>query len=151
LNPSGSTQILSQFDVPVGHVQKVPPTGVMLQGALNLNEGPPTWFDWFLDQTHACLIWCAVCFAGVAANAAADNVFPLGGASMVARDYMVQIKVLPIKNLPAILTGILITLKKVVTGKFDLFLGITVVDGQQDDPRYSDFEGNRTNPFAFLL
>ncbi len=77
--------------MPVGGVDEVFPAFVQGGPEGEVDKGAPLWPFGFLDQAHAGLGGGAVCFAGVAGDAGADDVFPVRPAAMVAWDDMIQI------------------------------------------------------------
>ncbi len=107
----------------------------------HLHKGTPLGAFGCADEVHAALSRSMVALASVAADAAANNVLPVGGAATVLGHYMVQIQFATIKGFPAVLAGILVALVNVVSGELDLLARHTIVDHQQDDTRYSDTKG----------
>lgn len=100
------------------------------------------------DELHSGLARGAIPFLAVTPNARADNIFPSGGSAPVPGYDMVQVQVPSIKRMAAILAGILIPFKKVVTGELDLFLGVSVKESKHDDSGDPDLEGDGMDPFA---
>ena len=83
----------------------------------------------------------------VAADAGADDVFPRRRAAAVARDDVVEVQILAVKNFAAILAGVFVALENVVARELDLLLRQPVVHQQQDDARHADAEGDGVDGF----
>ena len=60
---------------------------------------------------------------------------------------MVEIQILPIKNLPAILTGVLVTLVNVVPRELHFLARQPIKKKQHDDPWNADLQGHRADHF----
>ncbi len=86
------------------------------------------WFAWLSNQIHASLFWSLIGFAGIAWNAGAYDVFPSGWPVMLAWDHVVEIQIPSIKFFPAILAGIFVALKNVMTSEFNFFSRHAIVD-----------------------
>ena len=124
---------------------------MVLDTEVDLNKGPPFGPLGLPDQTDSGLHRSSVPLSGVTWNTRADDVIPVGGASPVSGDYVVQIQIPTVEYSPAVLAGVFVPLKNIVPGKFDLFLGKTVVKHEKNDPGYSDFEGNGVDTFRVCI
>ncbi len=60
---------------------------------------------------------------------------------------MIQIKITPIEELAAVLTGVLVSLKYVVSGEFHFLLRKPIEHKQHNHPRDPDLERNGCNRF----
>jgi len=118
------------------------PAVVLVQGKVDLHERPPFRALRLAHQVHAGLERRAVGLAGVARDARADDVFPRRRAAAVARDDVIEIQILPIKNFPAILAGVFVALKDVVPGELHFLLRHPVIHEEQDDFRHADAKGD---------
>lgn len=127
------------------------PALVVLTPDVHLDEGTPLGLFRSFDQMHPGLAWSAIGFAGIAGDAAADNVLPGGGAPTVPRGHMIQIQILPIKNSSTVLAGVAIPLEDVVPGEFDLFFGKPIKNNQHDHPGNPDSERNGADAFRVRL
>jgi hypothetical protein len=83
-------------------------------------------------------MWETVSLAGIARNAGTDDVFPGGLSAAVPGQDMIEIEIGPVKVNAAILAGVLIALKDVVSGELDFFFGKSVKKTQNDDSRDPD-------------
>ena len=117
----------------------------------HLHKGAPFGALGYADEMHAAFARGAVALAGVTADTATNNIFPVGGAAAVLGYDMVQIEVAAIKGFTTVLAGIFITLVNVVSGEFDLLTRHTIVDHQQDDARYTDTKGNGAYGFRMWI
>jgi hypothetical protein len=61
---------------------------------------------------------------------------------------MIQIQVAPFKDLSAVLAGVPITLKDIVPGELDLFLGQSIEQTKQNHSRNPNFERYRVDAVA---
>jgi len=87
----------------------------------------------------------------IALDAGAHNIFPRRWTAAVARDHVIQIQVPAIKDLAAILAGIVVALENVVTGKFHFLLRHAIEKTEQNHPRHANAERNRVNAFRMRL
>ena len=142
-----SPDIFTQLDVPVGEVNEMFPTVMPRQAEVDLHEGTPLRPLGFADEVQSGLLRRAVGLARVALDAGADNVFPRGRPAAVARDDMVQVQILAVKNFTAVLAGVFVALKNIVPREFDLLLGQPVIHEQQDDARHADAERDGMDKF----
>src|SRR5437016_9142277 len=110
--------LFSNLDVPVGQVDEVLPTIVTVQPEIYLNEGTPFRTFRFADQMQASFLRSSVRFPCIAQNAGTDNIFPSGWTTAIARNHVVKVQILSIKNTSAILTRVLVAFEDVVPGKF---------------------------------
>src|SRR5439155_1360546 len=93
-------------------------------------------------------IWLAVyrqpiAFARVAGNARANHVLPCSRPSAIARHDVIEIELAAVKNLAAVLAGVLVALKHVVPGKFHFLLWKPIENQKHNHPRDTNFERNR--------
>ena len=132
--------VFPNLDVPVRQVDKVLPTIVTVQAEVNLNEGAPFRAFRFTDQMQASFVWSSVRFPCIARDAGADNIFPGGWTTAIARSDVVKVQILSIKNASAILAGVLIAFEDVVPGEFNFFFRKTIKNHQEDNPGHADLE-----------
>ena len=133
-------RIFAQLDVPVGEVNEVFPTVVLLQAEADLHERAPFRALGFAHEIHAGLVRRAVGLARVALDARAHDVFPSRRPAAIARDDVVQVQILAVKNVAAILAGIFVALKNVVTRELHFLFRQPVIHQKQDDARDADAE-----------
>jgi hypothetical protein len=119
------------------------PEIVLRRGKSDLNKWPPLWPLWFTNQTHVRFAREAIAFAGVAGYARANHVFPRCHSAPIARHNVIQVKIAPIKEVTAVLAGVLVSLEYVVTREFHFFLWQAIEHEQHDHPRDTNLEGNR--------
>jgi len=113
----------------------------------DLNKRPPLRPLGFTDQAHVRFTRKPVAFARIARNTRANHVFPSRRPAPVAWHDVIQIKVTAIKELAAVLAGVLVSLKHVVSGEFYLLLRKSIEHKQHDHPRDPDLERNGRNQF----
>ena len=119
------------------------PEIVLGRSKRDLHKGAPLWPLRFADQAHVRFTRDTIALSGITGYARANDVFPGCHASAVARHDVIQIKVAPIKDVAAILAGVLVALEHVVTRELYLFLWKPIEHQQHDDPRDPDLERNR--------
>jgi len=123
------------------------PTVVPLQAEVDLHERTPLRSLWFADEVHSGFLRRAVGLLRVALDAGADDVLPSRRPATVARDDVVQIQILAVKNFAAVLAGVFVALKDVVARELDFLFGHPVIHEQQNDARHADAEGNGADGF----
>ena len=131
-----SLDIFSKLNVPVSQINEVLPAIVLMQAEVDLDKWPPLWPFRFANEMHARLLRRAIRFERIAFDAGANNIFPGRRPAAVARNNMIEIKIVAIEGLPAVLAHVLVTLENVVPCELDLFFRQMVVDHQQDDARH---------------
>src|SRR6267378_3751652 len=124
------------------------PEIVLRGGEGDLDKRPPLWPFWFADQAHVRFAWEAVAFARVASNARANDVFPCSCASAIARHDVIKIEFTPIENLAAVLAGVFVALKNVVTRKFHFLLWKPIENEQHNHPGNTNLKRNRRDYFV---
>jgi hypothetical protein len=113
----------------------------------DLDKRPPLRPFRFADQAHVCFAREPVPLARIARDAGANHVFPSRRPAPVARHDMIQIKVTPIEDFAAVLAGVLISLKHVVSGEFHFLFRKPIKHEQHDHPRDLDLERDGRNQF----
>ena len=78
----------------------------------------------------ACIAW----------DAGTDDVFPCCLTATIAGEDVVDVEVVPLEDDSAILAGVLVSFKDVVTGELDLFSREAIKETQNNDPWDSDSE-----------
>ena len=106
----------------------------------DLHKRPPLWPLRFADQTHVRFAREPIALARITGDARADDIFPCGRASAVARHDMIQVKVAPVKNLAAVLASVLVALEYVMSGKFHLLFWKPIEHQEHDHPRDADLK-----------
>src|SRR5439155_27366424 len=89
-----------------------------------------------------CLMWRAIRLERIASHTRADNVFPRGRSTSVARNHVIEIQVFAIKVVTAILARVLVSLEDVVPRKLDLLLRQPIKQHQQNHPRNPNSKGD---------
>src|ERR1700678_3192193 len=112
-NPKSTLRlkVFAELHVPVGEVNEMLPAVVPVQGEIDLHKRTPFRALRFADEIHAGLGGCPVGLVGVATDAGTNNVFPGRRAAPVARNDMVEVQILPVKNFAAILAGVFVAFK----------------------------------------
>ena len=91
------TRILAQFHIPVGQIDEVLPTVVLVQSQIDLDERTPLGPFRLPNKMHAGLQWRAIGLACITANAGADNILPGRRAATVTRNHMIKIQIFAVK------------------------------------------------------
>jgi len=123
------------------------PEIVLGRSKRDLNKRPPLRPLRFADQAHVRFTRKPVAFARIARNTGANHIFPSRRPTSVARDDVIQIKFAPIEEVAAVLAGVLVSLKHVVSGKFYFLLGKPIEHKKHDHPRDPDLERNGRDYF----
>lgn len=126
-----------QFRIPVGDVDRIEkrhPFFVPRHTKGLLHEGRPLGLERFSDKRHIGLLGRPATLASIAFVAGANDIFPDRGATLGARDDMVEIQLLPRQAPAAILTCAFVARVNIVTAKAHLALGNPVIAHQQNDP-----------------
>ncbi|MDB6146337.1 MAG: hypothetical protein JWO45_1, partial [Spartobacteria bacterium] len=95
----------------------------------------------FLRQT--------VALAGIAGDTRANNVFPSGLATAVARHDVIEVKLAAVENVTAILAGIFVALEDIVPGKLHFFLRQPVKKQKNNDAWHPNFPRDGSDNFLF--
>lgn len=121
---------------------------VVLRGRKsNVHERPPFWSLRFSDEAHVRFPREPVAFAGIAGDARANHVFPRGRPSAISRHDVIQIEFAAVKNLTAVLAGILVPLEHIVPGKFHFLLWKPIENQKHNHPWDTNLERNRRDHF----
>ena len=132
--------LVTKLNVPIRQIDKMFPEIVLRRRKSNLNKGPPLWPFGFADQTHVRLAGKPIALARIAGDTRANHIFPRCCPSLIARHNVIQIEFAAIKQVPAILARVLVTLENVVTSKFYLFLRKSVENQQNNHAWDTDLE-----------
>lgn len=116
------------------------PAFVMVHAKIDLHEGTPLGPPRFANEVHARFLRRVVRLASIAGDAGADNVLPSRRAAAIAGDDMVEIQIFAIKDLAAILAGVVVPLENIMTRELDFFLRQPVEHHQQDDAWHANLE-----------
>jgi hypothetical protein len=143
----GKRTLVAQFDIPVREIDKVLPEIVLGRSKRDLNKWPPLRPLRFADQAHVRFSRKTVAFTRVARNTRANHVFPSRCPASVARHDVVQIELAAIEELSAVLAGVFVSLKHVVSGEFYFLLRKPIEHKQHDHPWDPDLERNGRNHF----
>ena len=123
----------------------MPPAIVLVQRKIYLHERPPFRALRFADKIESGLERRAVGLARVARDARADDIFPRRRAAAIARDDVVEVQIFPLENFPAVLAGVLVAFKNVVSRKFHFLLRHPVIHEEQNNFRDANAKRNRVN------
>ena len=135
--------LIAQLDVPVSKIDEMLPEIVLRSGERDLHERPPLRPLRFANQTHVRFTRDTIALSGITGYARANHVLPNRRASAVARHNVIQIKIAPIKDVAAVLAGVLVPLEDVVACEFDLFLRKPVEHEQHDHPWDTNLKRDR--------
>jgi len=123
------------------------PEIVLRRSKRDLHKRAPFWPLRFADQAHVRFTREAITLTRITGDARANHVFPNCRSAPVARHDVIQIKVAPIKNVAAVLAGVLVPLEYIVTREFYFFLRKPVEHQQHDHPRDTNLKRNRGDHF----
>ena len=84
-----------------------------------LDKRPPLRSLGLPDEPQSSLGRRVIGFFGVTGDAGANDVFPSCWTAAILWNYMIQVKIMSFKNAPAVLAGILVSLKNVVPRELD--------------------------------
>src|SRR5207249_11646026 len=98
----------------------------------NLDERTPLGSCRFAAQAHVHFPWKAIALARMAGDTRADHVFPRRCSAPIARHNVIQIEFAPIENLSAVLAGVLVALKDVMTCELYVLFR-KPIENQQDN------------------
>jgi len=87
-----------------------------------MHKRPPFGPLRFSNQGHVRFAGQSVAFTGIARNAGTNHIFPRSCPTAIARDDMIEIQVIAIKDMSAVLAGVLVTLENVVTSELHFLL-----------------------------
>jgi hypothetical protein len=153
--PVGQTDerlaLIAQLDVPVGEINKVSPTFVLLARKSDVDERPPLWPLRFPNQCHVSLMRKAIALSRIARNTGADDVFPRGQAAFVARQDVIEVQLLTLENLAAILAGVVVTLEDVVAGKLYFLFRQSIEEEKNNHAWHPDPPRNRRDHLVLGL
>ena len=109
--------LIAQLNIPIRQIDEVFPEIVLRRGKGNLNKRPPLRPLRFADQTHVRVSRQSVALTRIAGDARANDVFPRRCSAPIARQNVVEIEFASIKNLAAVLAGVLVPLKNIVASE----------------------------------
>lgn len=135
--------------MPVRGIDEVFPALVEGGAEGEVNEGAPLWAFRFFDEAHAGLGGGAVGLAGIAGDAGADDVFPTGAASVVARHHVIEVEIFTVEHVAAVLTSVAVAFVDVVSGKFDVAPRDAIEEENDDDAGDADAERDGIDHFVF--
>ena len=139
--------LVTQFDVPVCQIDEVLPEIVLGRSKSDLNKWPPLRPLRSADQAHVGFAREPVAFARIARNTRANHVFPSRRPAPVTRHDVIQIELAAIEEVAAVLTGVLVSLKDIVSGEFYFLLWKPIEHKQHDHARNPDLERDGRDQF----
>ena len=140
-------ELVAQFDVPVCQIDEVLPEIVLGRSKRDLHKGPPLRSLRLSNQAHMGFARKPIAFARIARNTRANHVFPSRRPAPVARHDVIQIKITPIEEFAAVLAGVLVSLKDIVSGEFYFLLWKPIEHKQHDHARNPDLERDGRDQF----
>ena len=114
----------------------------------DMYEWPPFRSLGFANQTHVRFAREPVAFARIEPDTRANHVLPRGRPSPITRYDVIQIEFAAIENFAAVLAGVFVALKHVVSGKFHFLLWKPIENQKHNDPRDANLERNRRDDFV---
>ena len=139
---------VAQLDIPVSEIDKMPPAFVLRRRKCDLHKRAPLRAFRFANQTHLCFPWQTVAFSRIARDTGANHVLPGGESAAVARHDVIEIQVVPLKNLAAVLAGVLVALENIVPRKFHFLFRQPIEEEQHDHTRHPNLPRNRRDDFV---
>ncbi len=127
------------------------PAFVVLKPKIDLHEGTPFRALRLANQVQPSFLRGMVGLARIAGNARADDVFPSGWAAAIPGNHVIQIQIFALKNLTAILAGVAIPLKNIVSRELDLFFGKPIKHDQQNNTGNPDFKADGADALGVRL
>ena len=119
VTPRGRSLLL-QLHVPIGKIEKVLPMLMARTIDHQADDRSPLRLRRFAPQAHRCLVRQSIRLSRIALNAGTDDVFPSRPAPVMPGNDVIQVQVFAIKNLPAVLATVAISLKDIVPGQLQL-------------------------------
>ena len=89
-----------------------------------------------------------IAFPRVTRNAGANDIFPCGRPTAIARDDVIQVQFIAFENIPAVLTRVFVALENVMTRELHLFFWQPVEEQQDDDARDTNLPQDGRNHFV---
>ena len=127
----------------------MPPTFVLRRRKRDVHKRAPLWPLWFPNQVHVRFLRKPVAFACVTRDARANDIFPCRHPTSVARDNMIEIQLVSLKNVTAILAGVSIALENVVSGKLHFLFRKTIKKEQHNYARHANLPRDGRDHFVF--
>src|SRR5947208_5721907 len=118
------------------------PTFVLRRRKSNMHKWTPLGPLRFADKMHVRFLRQSIAFACIARDARANHIFPCRRSTSFARDDMIEIQIVALKNLATILTGVLVALEDVVTRELHFLFRETIEKEQHDHARHADLPRN---------
>ena len=140
--------LVAQLDVPVGKIDKVSPAFVLRRRKCDVHKRAPLRALRFANQTHLRFPRQTVALARIARDTGANHVLPDGESASVARHDMIEIQVVPLKNLAAVLAGVLVALENIVPREFHFLFRQPIEEEQHDHTRHPNLPRNRGDDFV---
>jgi hypothetical protein len=133
---------VTQLHVPVSEVNEVTPAVIDTTAERDVHEGAPLRSLRFAEELHPGLVGKFVTLARVAGDAGADDIFPSRLPAAITGENVVDVEAGTVEHDTAVLAGVSVPFKNVVTGELDLLPGETIEKAEDDDPGNPDAEGN---------
>jgi len=114
-----------------------------------MHKGSPLWPFRFPNQVHMCFLRKPIAFTRITWDARAHDVLPCRRPSSIARHDVIEIQLVALKNLAAILAGVLVTLENIVPRELHFLFRETIEKEQHDHARHADPPRNCRDHFLF--
>ena len=124
------------------------PAFVLLRRECDLHKWAPLRALRFANQTHLRFPRQTVALARIARDTGANHVLPGGESASVARHDVIEIQVVPLKNLAAVLAGVLVALENIVPREFHFLFRQPIEEEQYDHTRHPNLPRNRRDDFV---
>jgi hypothetical protein len=141
--------LVTQFHIPVGKIDEVSPAFVLRRGKRHVDKWAPFGPFRSSNQTHVRFLRKSVAFARVTPDARANDIFPSCRSASIARHDVIEIQFVALKNLTAVLTGVLVALEHIVSRKLHFLFRKPIEKEQHDHARHADLPRDGGDHFVF--
>ena len=114
----------------------------------DMHERPPFRSLRFANQAHVRFARKAIAFTRIATDTRANHVLPRGCSSPITRYDVIEIELAAIENLAAVLAGVFVTFKHIMSGKFHFLFWKPIENQKHNHPRDANLERNRRDDFV---
>jgi len=114
----------------------------------DLDKRAPLRTLWFANQSHVRFTRQAIALPCIAWNAGANDVFPRGRSAAIARNNMIEVEIVAIEDVAAVLAGILVALKDIMSRKLHFLFWQPIEEQQHDYARNADLERDCRDQFV---
>ena len=99
----------------------------------NIHEWTPFRPFGLLQELHLCLMRKSIPLAGIARYAGTHDIFPCSLASAITGKHVIDVQIIPLKEMAAVLARVFVALKDIETCELHLFLWQSVEKAEDND------------------